>query len=127
MHNYLKILRQVLILVKKDFVMPLLTEQENREIIKSIRNMEFKDDRKKVSYWLLRYVCALISVFFMAMTLIAYLKFGGMFFAVPLLLAMCWLLVGIIFHVQWLRYMEITACKAALLSYTEDKNSHQEG
>ena len=107
--------------------MPLLTEQENRAILKSIRNMEFKDDRKKVSYWLLRYVCALISVFFMAMTLIAYLKFGGMLFAVPLLLAMCWLLVGIIFHVQWLRYMEITACKAALPPCAEDNETNCPG
>jgi fatty acid desaturase len=112
---------------KKGLFMPLLTEQENRDIINSIRNMEFKDDRKKVSYWLLRYVCALISVFFMAMTLIAYLKFGGMFFAVPLLLAMCWLLVGIIFHVQWLRYMEITACKAALPPCAEDNEANCPG
>jgi hypothetical protein len=30
------------------------------------------------------------------------------------LLAVCWLFAGIIFHVQWLRYMEIAALKAAL-------------
>jgi fatty acid desaturase len=117
----------VLILVKKDFAMPLLTEQENRDILKSIRSMEFKDDRKKVSYWLLRYVCALVSVFFLGMAFVAYFRFGGMLFAVPLLLAGCWLLVGIIFHVQWLRYMEIAACRSALPPEADDANNSPGG
>ena len=99
--------------------MPLLTERENKQILEFIRNAEFKDDRKKVPYWTLRYVCVLIRLFFFVVTLILFFNGRGFLCAIPLLLAACWLLVGIIFHVQWLRYMEIAAFKAALFPVSE--------
>jgi len=101
--------------------MPLLSERENKQIIEFIRNAEFKDDRKQVPSWALRYVCALISLFFFIITPVLYLHGRGFLCAIPLLLAVCWLLVGIIFHVQWLRYMEIAACKSVLPPVTEDE------
>lgn len=94
--------------------MSLLSENENRQILEFIRNTEFKDDRKQVPSWSLRYVCALISLFFFVITPVLFLNGRGFLCAIPLLLAVCWLLVGIIFHIQWLRYMEIAACKSAL-------------
>jgi hypothetical protein len=94
--------------------MSLLSENENRQILELIRNTEFKDDRKQVPSWSLRYVCALISLFFFVITPVLFLNGRGFLCAIPLLLAVCWLLVGIIFHIQWLRYMEIAACKSAL-------------
>ena len=99
--------------------MPLLTERENKQIIEFIRNAEFKDDRKKVPYWTLRYVCALLSLAFFLITLILFFNGRGFLCAIPLLLALCWLLVGLVFHVQWLRYMEIAAFKAALPPVSE--------
>ena len=101
--------------------MPLLTERENKQIIESVRNAEFKDDRKKVPYWTLRYVFALISLFFFIVTPILFFKGRGFLCAIPLLLAVCWLLVAIISHVQWLRYIEIAACKSALSPVTENE------
>lgn len=101
--------------------MPLLSERENKQIIQSIRNAEFKDDRKQVPAWGLRYVCASISLFFFIITPVLYLCGRGFLCAIPLLLAVCWLLVGIIFHVQWLRYMEISACKSVLPPGAEDE------
>ena len=94
--------------------MPLLTERENKMILEFIKTAELKDDRKKVPSWTLRYACALISLFFFIVTLILFINGRGFLCAIPLLLAVCWLLVGIILHVQWLRYMEIAAFKSAL-------------
>lgn len=105
----------------KELIMSLLSEKENKQIIEFIRNAEFKNDRKQVLPWTLRYVCALISLFFFITTPVLYLQGRGFLCAIPLLLAICWLLVGIIFHVQWLRYMEIAACKSALSPASEDK------
>jgi hypothetical protein len=102
--------------------MPLLTERESKQIIEFIRNAEFKDDRKKVSCWTLRYVCALIGLFFFVVTPVLFLNGRGFFCAIPLLLAVCWMLVGLIFHVQWLRYREIAVFKSALSSVA-GKNS----
>ena len=94
--------------------MPLLSEKENKQILELIRNMEFKDDRSKVPAWALRYVCGLISLFFFIITPVLFLHGRGFLCAIPLLLGVCWLLAGIIFHVQWVRYTEIAACKSAL-------------
>ncbi|MFA6101875.1 MAG: hypothetical protein WCV67_08060 [Victivallaceae bacterium] len=105
--------------------MPLLTEKENRQILEFIRNAEFKDDRKKVPYWTLRYVCALISLFFFIVTPVLFLNGRGFLCAIPLLLGMCWLLVGIVLHVQWLRYKEIAALKSALYPRGETGHSGQ--
>lgn len=106
--------------------MPLLSERENKQILEFIRNAEFKDDRRKVPYWALRYVCALISLFFFIVTPVLFLKGRGFLCAIPLLLAVCWLLVGIIFHVQWLRYMEIAACQSALVPADENEKATEQ-
>lgn len=104
-------------------MMPLLTERGSKQIIDSIRNAEFKDKCTKVPYWSLRYVCALISLFFFIITPVLYFNGRGLLCAIPLLLAICWLLVGIVFHVLWLRYMEIAAVKVAL-SLVPEKDNH---
>jgi hypothetical protein len=113
--------RHWLLFINKELIMPLLTEKENKQILEFIRNVEFKDDRKKVPYWMLRYVCALISLFFFIITPILFLSGRGFLCAIPLLLAVCWLFAGIIFHVQWLRYMEIAALKAALYPVAQNE------
>ena len=107
--------------------MPLLTEQEKRRIIELVRNAKIEEDRRKIPCRILRYVCVLLSIFFVVLTVVAYFRVGGVMCAIPLSLAVCWLFAGIVFHIQWLRYMELAAFKSMLPPAGENEQDTKTG
>ncbi len=93
--------------------MALLKENEIKAIIRQARELDVKESRRQVPYWLMRGLCVGIGGIFTLLALLLLLSTNPawiLFF----LIGFSWLSGGIIFHLCWLRYAEGAVLKDIL-------------
>ncbi len=90
--------------------MALLRDEEVKAIIRQASEIEFKESRRQVSYFLMRGLCVFVGAAFWVLSLLLILGSNPVWIVFALLGA-CWMEAAVIFHLSWRRYAEASVLK----------------
>lgn len=90
--------------------MALLSDKEIKAVIRQTANLELRESRRQVSYWLMRGLCVIVGAAFWLLCLLLFLG-NNPVWIIFLLLGSCWMEAAVIFHLVWRRYAEASIWK----------------